>query len=147
MLDPIGMHYHPTQWRNVIRRASRDVVLTNIKLSPSGMYPQGFHPVQLNRSKDFKGRAKSYTRTQRPTRYYLIDFGLSHRYNSRNVSDQPLPGGDNTAPEQQFARPCNPFRTDIYDFWERHSGTIPEGKCLGISQSGGLYGPPGVQRL
>jgi len=80
------------------------------------MYPKGFHPVQLNRSRDFKGRAKRYTRTQRPTRYYLVDFGSSRRYNSRNALDEPLPVGDNSAPEQQLERLCNPFRTDIYDF-------------------------------
>ena len=117
MLDPIGMHSNPTQWRTIIRRASRDGILTNIKLDPSGMYPKGFHPVQLNRSKDFKGRAKRYTRTQRPTRYYLVDFGSSCRYNSRNALDEPLPGGgDNAAPEKQLERPCNPFHTDIHDF-------------------------------
>ena len=115
MLDPIGMHPLPTQWRNLIMKASRDVILTNIKFDPSGMYPKGFHPVRLNRSRDFKGRAKSYTRTQRPTRYYLVDFGSSHRYNSRNALDDPLPGGDNTAPEQQLEGLYNPFRTDIYD--------------------------------
>jgi len=116
MLDPTGMHPHPTQWRNLIMKASRDGILTNIKFDPSGMYPNGFHPVQLNRSKDFKGRAKRYTRTQRPTRYYLVDFGLSCQYDSRNSLDDPLPGGDNSAPEQQLERPCNPFHTDIYDF-------------------------------
>jgi len=116
MLDPIGMHPHPTRWRNLIRRASRDGILTSIKFDPSGMYPKGFHPVQLNRSRDFKGRAKRYTRTQRPTRYYLVDFGSSRRYNSRNALDEPLPVGDNSAPEQQLERLCNPFRTDIYDF-------------------------------
>jgi hypothetical protein len=78
---------------------------------PSGMYPNGYHP---DRSLNFKGRAKRYTRTERPPRYYLIDFGLSRRYTSRDALDEPLRGGDKSAPEHRVGRRCNPFRTDIY---------------------------------
>jgi hypothetical protein len=81
---------------------------------PSAMYPEGYHPVQLNRSLNFQGKAKRYSRTERPPRYYLIDFGLSRRYSSRDVLDQPLRGGDRSAPEHKSREPCNPFRTDVY---------------------------------
>ncbi|KAI0248430.1 kinase-like domain-containing protein [Lactifluus subvellereus] len=97
--------------RNV---AHRDCTANNIMLDPSGMYPKGYHPTQINRRLDFKGRAKRYTRTDRPPRYYLIDFGLSRRYPSRNVSDEPLRGGDRSAPEHNRGGWCNPFCTDIY---------------------------------
>ena len=83
-------------------------------LDPSGMYPNGFHPIQINRRRDFRGRAKRFTRTFRPTRYYLIDFGLSRRYSSRNALDQPIRGGDKSAPEHRVGNLCNPFHTDIY---------------------------------
>ncbi|KAI0245155.1 hypothetical protein BJV78DRAFT_1140876, partial [Lactifluus subvellereus] len=79
--------------------AHRDCTATNIMFDPSSMYPEGFHPTRINRSRDFKRRAKGYTRTQRPTRYYLIDFGLSRQYSSRDVLDEPLRGGDKSAPE------------------------------------------------
>ena len=92
----------------------RDCTANNIMLDPSGMYPKGFHPVQIDRSRDFRGTAKRFTRTWRPTRYYLIDFGLSRRYSSRNALDEPLRGGDKTAPEHRLGRLCNPFYTDIY---------------------------------
>ena len=49
----------------------------NIMLDPSGMYPEGFHPIQINHRSDFRGRAKRFTRTLRPTRHHLIDIGLS----------------------------------------------------------------------
>ncbi len=88
--------------------------MNNIMFDPSEMYPEGYHPTQLNRSRDFKGRAKRYTRTQRPPRYYLIDFGLSRRYHSRKALDVPLRGGDKSAPEHRHAAQCNPFYTDIY---------------------------------
>jgi serine/threonine protein kinase len=85
-------------------------------LDPSEMYPQGFHPVQIDRSRDFKGKSQAYDRTQRPPRYYLIDFGLSRQYNSRNALDNPIRGGDKSAPEHQHGRRSNPFHTDIYHF-------------------------------
>jgi hypothetical protein len=81
---------------------------------PSGMYPRGFHPTQINRSCDFKGKAKRYTRTQRPPRYYLIDFGLSRQYVSRDTFDEPLRGGDKSVPEHRSRELCNPFHTDVY---------------------------------
>jgi hypothetical protein len=83
-------------------------------LDPSGMYPDGFHPVKINRSRDFKNKLPRFDRTQRPPRYYLIDFGLSRQYSSRNAIDDPLRGGDKSAPEHQSGRRCNPFQTDIY---------------------------------
>jgi hypothetical protein len=86
----------------------------NVMLDPSGMYPDGFHPIKIKRRRDFEGRAKRFTRTLRPPRYYLVDFGLSRRYNSRNELELPLRGGDKSAPEYQLPRLCNPFRTDIY---------------------------------
>ena len=82
--------------------------------SASRMYPNGFHPIKLRRNRNFKGAAKAYTRTQRPPIYYFIDFGLSRRYSSRNVTDEPLRGGDKTAPEHRSKKRCNPFLTDIY---------------------------------
>jgi hypothetical protein len=78
------------------------------------MYPNGFHPAKPDRNRSFKGAAKAYTRTQRPPVYYFIDFGLSRQYSSRNVTDEPLRGGDKTAPEHQSTNRCNPFPTDIY---------------------------------
>ncbi|SRR6266436_5227198 len=92
----------------------RDCTVNNIMFDPSGMYPKGYHPIKLNRNLNFKGQAKRYTRTARPPRYYLIDFGLSRQYASRNALDEPLRGGDKTAPEHRDRGRCNPFRTDIY---------------------------------
>ena len=81
---------------------------------PSEMYPEGFHPTQVNRSRDFKGKMIRHTRSQHPPRCYLIDFGLSRHYVSREVLDEPLRGGDKSAPEHRNGTPCNPFHTDIY---------------------------------
>jgi hypothetical protein len=96
------------------RALFRDCTVNNLMFDPSEMYPEGFHPIQMSRNRNFKGSARRYTRTERPPRYYLIDFGLSRRYTSRDVFDEPLRGGDRSAPEHQDGRLCNPFHTDIY---------------------------------
>jgi len=78
------------------------------------MYPIGFRPVKINRKKNFKGKATARTRTLRPPLFIFIDFNLSRQYPSREVVDDPLHGGDKTAPEHQSYWPSNQFHTDIY---------------------------------
>ena len=95
----------------------RDCTRLNIMLDPTNMYPDSFHPVDMSRSKDFRHKVKGYSRTRRPTRYLLIDFGLSRRYDPADGPplEEPLHGGDSTAPEHQDGKtPCNPFPTDVY---------------------------------
>jgi hypothetical protein len=94
-----------------------DCTAGNIMLDPSNMYPESFHPAEMNRSKDFRRKAKWYSRTRRPTKYLLIDFGLSRRYDPTNGPplDEPHQGGDKSAPEHQDTETlCNPFPTDVY---------------------------------
>jgi hypothetical protein len=96
---------------------TRDCTSWNIMLDPSDMYPESFHPADIERSKDFRRKAKWYSRTRRPTRYLLIDFGLSRRYDPANGPplEKPLRGGDKSAPEHRdMNTPCNPFPTDVY---------------------------------
>lgn len=89
----------------------------NIMMDPKPTYPNSFHPIVTLRNRNYKGSAKHYTRTARPTKYYLIDFGLSLKYppNSYPIA-LPIFGGDRTVPEFQ-TNPCgvyNPFPTDVY---------------------------------
>src|SRR5882757_5257795 len=94
-----------------------DCTAGNVMLEPSNMYPESFHPADMNRSKDFRRRAKWYSRTRRPTKYLLIDFGLSRRYDPANGPplEKPLRGGDKSAPEHRNTNtPCDPFPTDVY---------------------------------
>ncbi|KAJ6538807.1 kinase-like domain-containing protein [Mycena vulgaris] len=104
--------------------AHRDCKGTNIMMDGSKMFPDGFHPMSPKLKRDFySGRARFYTRTQRPPKYYLIDFGLSRRYETRNPPplEPPIRGGDKSVPEFRFNKdgdppePCHdPFPTDIY---------------------------------
>jgi len=97
--------------------AHRDGMGFNIMLDPSTMYPDSFHPVERSMKRDYSGRAHYYTRTQRPPKYYFIDFGISRRYDPKDGPplEDPIWGGDKTVPEFQISdEPCNPFPTDIY---------------------------------
>jgi len=89
----------------------------NIMMDAKPLYPVPYHPVENDMKRDFSGRAKHRTRTERPVRYYLIDFGLSRRYNPADGPPREgiILGADKTVPE--FAKsndPCDPFPTDVY---------------------------------
>ena len=72
------------------------------------MFPEGYHPNMVFRKPDLSGRAKSYTRTQRPSKYFIIDFGMSRRYESDNDSPQELTVTDKGVLSQ------NPFQVDVH---------------------------------
>ncbi|KAG2051565.1 hypothetical protein BDR06DRAFT_983513 [Suillus hirtellus] len=96
----------------------RDCMSRNIMMDAKDLYHEPYHPVQPHMKRDFSGYVKHFTRTQRPPKYYLIDFGLSRRYDAteENPLEYPIFGGDKTVPEfQKNANvPMNPFPTDIY---------------------------------
>lgn len=86
-------------------------------LNPVNLYPHSFHPVETMLNRDCSGLAKHFTRTQRPPKYYFIDFGLSRRYDpsETNPREVPIWGGDKEVPEfQDSNEPCNPFPTDVF---------------------------------
>ncbi|KAA1473351.1 hypothetical protein DENSPDRAFT_822699, partial [Dentipellis sp. KUC8613] len=102
--------------------AHRDCCRPNIMMDAAPMYPEPWHFAELNMRRDWKGKAKHYTRTERPVKYYYVDFGLSLLYKPEDIPTWPplaLPvhGADKTAPENRdevYDTPCNPFATDIY---------------------------------
>lgn len=67
--------------------------------------------------RQYKRKAKFFSRTARPVKYYFIDFGISRRYDADNTSprEDPIWGGDKSVPEfQDSDDPQDPFPTDIY---------------------------------
>ncbi|KDQ51608.1 hypothetical protein JAAARDRAFT_41078 [Jaapia argillacea MUCL 33604] len=102
--------------------AHRDNHNLNIMLDPTSLYPNSFHPVQTKRKPNFDRNAKHYTRTQRPTKYLFIDFGISRRYKPEDMppNEPIIDGADRTVPEfreevaERTGLSCNPFPTDIY---------------------------------
>lgn len=105
----------------------RDFHPLNIMMDASPLYNIPFHAIHQDMRYDYKGSAKaSYTRTEKPVKYYLIDFGLSIRYESVDPppEEAPILGGDSTVPEflgndpsQRYgglSQLYNPFPTDVY---------------------------------
>ena len=74
----------------------RDCTSQNIMLDPSRMYPKSFHPMEIGRTRDFRGKARRHTRTWCRPRYFLIDLGLSRKYDPAKGPPLkiPLRGGD-----------------------------------------------------
>ncbi|KAJ7760953.1 kinase-like domain-containing protein [Mycena metata] len=116
------MHHH--------RVAHRDGNSNNIMMDGQHLFPSGFHPQYQRYERGaekgmFKFRkAKHYTRTQRPVKYYFIDFGISCKFGpGEDTRAYPIMGGDRSPPEfgvreSEFANPTvgklDPFATDIY---------------------------------
>ncbi len=94
-----------------------DLNMNNFMMEWKNMFPEGFHSQKILRTRDMKGTAPFFTRTQRPTRYIIIDFGMSSRYHPSDVSPRELclEGGDKTVPEFLKLEPFHdPYKTDIY---------------------------------
>jgi hypothetical protein len=70
------------------------------------LFVQGFHPQRQDRKSDFKPTAPYYTRTRLAVKYYLIDFGLSRRYDPANGPPwEDIRGGDKSPPGHMHATP------------------------------------------
>ena len=89
-----------------------------LMVDPEPLYPEMFHPIATEKSRDLHGRAQRTTRTRDPTRYYFTDFSNSIRFKTEaERSAGPVLGVDSKmqAPEfRQSDEPCDPFLTDIY---------------------------------
>ena len=88
----------------------------NIMMDPKPLFPQMYHPRSDRKTVDFSRKAKYYTRTARPTKYFFIDFGLSRKYEPGDMPpvEVPIHGGDKTVPEFAYSYdPVDPFPTDI----------------------------------
>lgn len=86
-------------------------------LDPIKLYPQSFHAMETTLNRNLSSHARHFTRTQRPPKYYFIDFGLSRRYDPSDTNPREVPiwGGDKDVPEfQNSNEPCDPFATDVF---------------------------------
>ncbi|KAF4590496.1 hypothetical protein EYR38_009797 [Pleurotus pulmonarius] len=96
--------------------AHRDATHMNIMMDARLLYPDGYHPFLPWRTPDMSGYAKHFTRTQRPVKYFLVDFGLSRKYapEDRPPVEPIIAGGDKSVPEFATADACDPFPVDVY---------------------------------
>lgn len=88
-------------------------------MEPTPLLSETPHPIRLKRSYDFKRKLKQRTRTEYPTRYHIIDFGLSRRFFPGDELVAPVAyGGDKSVPEYKDPSRAvsNPFAIDVYCF-------------------------------
>ncbi|KAJ6631577.1 hypothetical protein B0H10DRAFT_2159825 [Mycena sp. CBHHK59/15] len=91
--------------------AHRDCMSLNVMMDGTPLYPR-----------DFSGKVSHLTRTQRPVKYYITDFGLSRRYppGVHAPLEPIIVGGDKSVPEFRknedgvLPMKCDPFPTDVY---------------------------------
>lgn len=101
------------------RVAHRDCHHPNIMMDADAMYPGGFHAANQNMTPDYSRLAKHFSRTERPPKYYFIDFGISIRF-SPDDSDPHAKvdawgGGYDHPPENRKVNSeYNPFPADVY---------------------------------
>ncbi|KAG6811430.1 hypothetical protein H0H92_007391 [Tricholoma furcatifolium] len=74
------------------------------------------HPFTLGQTIDFSGLPSLiFSRTQKPVKYYLIDFDLAKEYPPGAPRLERVPwGGDKSVPEHKLGAPCDPFPVDVY---------------------------------
>ncbi|KAJ3720082.1 hypothetical protein C8R42DRAFT_722740 [Lentinula raphanica] len=98
--------------------AHRDCSINNMAMDANSMYTRPFHPIKPKKRYDWSGRALHHSRTCRPPRYFLIDFGQSRMYDPFQTG-RPLEyalssSGGYASPEGVEGYPSDPFATDVY---------------------------------
>ncbi|KAF9077721.1 kinase-like domain-containing protein [Rhodocollybia butyracea] len=96
--------------------AHRDCSVNNMVMDARRLYPDGYHPKKPSRTYDYKKRARHFSRTLVPPRYYLIDFGFSQRYESsqERPPEYAIRSGGTEPPEYKADIPCDPFASDVF---------------------------------
>jgi hypothetical protein len=112
--------------------ALSDCMNLNIVMDPKPLFIDPFHPFRAHRTRDLKGTPRHHSRTQRPTKYFYIDFGLSRRYDPSvtNPLEPIIMGGDSTVPEFKSRKPQNPFPTDVYYIGHAIQETFLNVRCI-----------------
>ncbi|KAG6808042.1 hypothetical protein H0H92_005596 [Tricholoma furcatifolium] len=87
-----------------------DCKYDNIMADSIHLFRSPPHPFTVRPTLDFSGRPfPIFSRTQKPVKYYLIDFDLAKEYPPRTPRLERLPwGGDRSVPEHQGARHLTP---------------------------------------
>ncbi|KAJ6555389.1 hypothetical protein DFH09DRAFT_1084937 [Mycena vulgaris] len=129
--DPFGdvglkfIHHHRVADRYWTDSSANTYPQRLQRLDGQHLFPHGFHPqVQGLKPEEFR-HAKYYTRTQRPVKYYPIDFGLSHKFAPGEIPHTYIiEGGDGSPSEFGTVEErrdlsirhklVDPFPTDIY---------------------------------
>ncbi|KAG7094696.1 hypothetical protein E1B28_005515 [Marasmius oreades] len=91
--------------------AHNDIKFNNIMMDSRPLYDLPIHPANPLMARDWSRKVRVFTRTERPVKYYYIDFGLSEQ---QPQNRKRCYGGDRTVPEFKRNEPADPFTVDIY---------------------------------
>lgn len=95
----------------------RDCSVGNIMMDAPSVFPNGFHPCHVAKDRGGFRRVKIIPRYKAtgPIKYYLIDFGISRRYEEGKkrqvVGDD---GADREVPEMSDKDFYDPFPADVF---------------------------------
>ncbi|KAK0504165.1 hypothetical protein EDD18DRAFT_1316688 [Armillaria luteobubalina] len=95
--------------------AHRDGGFTNILMDATNMFPDKFYLQRRDLKYDYSGPALYHQRTERPLKYYFIDFGLSKR-------GQTVPEANN------ITSMCDPSAVDVYYLGNTLRAFLPEAR-------------------
>ncbi|EGO28004.1 hypothetical protein SERLADRAFT_462397 [Serpula lacrymans var. lacrymans S7.9] len=111
--------------------AHRDCTDLNIMMDGAALYPDGFHPIRMNYSRDGVFKVEPLPRIDNSVRYYFIDFGMSTKF-ATGASPYVVgaKGRDQDVPELSRDVPYNAYEVDIYtlgnlyrkEFFEKYQG-------------------------
>ncbi|KAF8596711.1 kinase-like protein [Ceratobasidium sp. AG-I] len=93
-----------------------DIASPNIMMDGRSLYDESFHPVHQTHSIDGKRLVfPKYLRSQKPVRYYYIDFGYATWFRDSNAPRTVIGSrARERAPEQKEGKPYDPFKADVY---------------------------------
>ncbi|KAF9558855.1 hypothetical protein CPC08DRAFT_667128 [Agrocybe pediades] len=93
----------------------RDICIANIAMDVSRIIPKGYHFCRWPTHDGIHHGIEWNTRwSVRPNQYYIIDYGLSQRCDSKSDTVLGVQGQDRTLPEMSRKVPYDPFKADVY---------------------------------
>lgn len=100
------------------RIVHRDVREENLMMDAGPLEYPKFHFRRPDKSYDYTEVVHpKFTRTERPPRYHIIDYGFSKQFSPEQMPpfEPPCPASDPSLPElRDLNKPCNPFPVDVY---------------------------------
>ncbi|KIP02951.1 hypothetical protein PHLGIDRAFT_37667 [Phlebiopsis gigantea 11061_1 CR5-6] len=96
--------------------AHRDCAMPNIMMDADDLFPEGFHPVNLNDLPDSSDEAPVLPRANRSVNFYYVDFGISVHIPNDSANQLVVgdDGRDQDVPELSTDVPYDPFKVDIF---------------------------------
>ena len=90
--------------------------MNNILMDADTMYPDGYHPIALEFTRDYSALAEYQSRAAAGAKYYYVDFGISVHI-PNGLEDRLVLGTfgrDRDPPELSNVNPYDPFKLDIF---------------------------------